>query len=49
MLYLILPCFRGFKEMRLLEMLYKSSWSIKPIYALTNYELFIPKADKAYF
>ena len=35
--------------MRLLEMLYKSSWSVEPIYALANYKLFIPKADKVYF
>jgi hypothetical protein len=35
--------------MRLLEMLYKSSWSIEPIYTLPNCELFIPKADKVYF
>jgi len=35
--------------MRLLEMLYKSNWSVEPIYTLTNYELFIPKVDKVYF
>jgi len=35
--------------MRLLEMLRKSSWSMELIYTLTNYKLFIPKADKAYF
>jgi len=38
-----------FREMRLLKMLYKSSWSVELIYALANYKLFIPKADKVYF
>jgi hypothetical protein len=38
-----------FREMRLLEILRESSWSVEPIYALANYELFIPKADKVYF
>jgi len=38
-----------FREMRLSEMLYKSSWSVELIYALTNCELFIPKVDKVYF
>jgi len=40
---------REFREMRLSEMLYKSSWSIELIYTLTNCELFIPKVDKVYF
>jgi hypothetical protein len=35
--------------MRLSEMLCKSSWSVELVYALTNCELFIPKADKVYF
>ena len=38
-----------FKEINLLEMLRKSSWSVELIYALTNRELFIPKVDKVYF
>jgi len=38
-----------FREICLLEILYKSSWSVELIYTLTNCKLFIPKADKVYF
>ena len=38
-----------FREIYLLEMLYKSSWSVELIYTLTNCKIFIPKVDKAYF
>jgi len=44
-----LTLLQEFREMRLLEMLRKSSWSVELIYTLTNYELFIPKANKVYF
>ena len=38
-----------FREIYLLEMLYKSSWSVESIYVLIDCELFIPEVDKAYF
>ena len=44
-----LTLLQKFREMRLLEILYKSSQSVELVYALADYELFIPKVDKAYF
>ena len=38
-----------FREMRLSEMLRESGWSVEPICALADCEIFIPKADEAYF
>ena len=44
-----LTLLQEFREMRLSEMLRKSSWSVELICALADYKYFIPKADKAYF
>jgi hypothetical protein len=38
-----------FREIRLSEILCESSWSVEPICALADCELFIPEADKVYF